>query len=84
MGDNPRDCFAQAFVLAKALTEPAPERNQRAENAAAVFVAFGFKHAQHVITTEQATEWQPLVTGESVPNAANAAKIFARHGDRFP
>ena len=70
-----------ALVLGQALRQPSPERDQRAENPAAVFVAIAFQNAQHVFAGEQPAKGQPVVSGELV---ADDSEVFARHRQTFP
>src|SRR5690349_16412008 len=68
MGQDARHRFVKRLVLRKALRQPAPQSNQRAENATAVGVAFAFQDAQDVLARKQPTERQAAVSGKLISN----------------
>lgn len=77
MGENSRNDFVQAFVLAQGLTEHSPERDEWAKDTAAIGVAFGFENAKDVFPTQEPTKRQAGIVGKLVPNDA---EVSAWHG----
>src|SRR4051812_23635048 len=73
--------FVQTLVLTERLTQPSPKRDEGAEDALAVFVAFIFQHAQDVFSLQQPTEGQTGVFGKCV---TDLAEIFSRHDRPVP
>jgi hypothetical protein len=81
VGKDARHCLIQRFILTQTLRQPSPERDERAKDALAVFVAFCLKRSQNVLASQEPTERQAAIVREFVPDGA---EVFAWHLVRFP